>query len=467
MLVSHSLLLLPCRWTTCCVVIALLLSLGLHPLPAAPAVLEESGLVLPGTPAGRCAASYFEAFNSGDETRVRRYLAEFYPASDPAESSIDKRLGQYRRLRELWGDLKPVRVSESTNLQVTMLVLAASADGGLVFRFRLGEDPPHRIEFLTRSGIDLPADGASGVPDQFIVSVADRARPIDDEIKNDTVQLVAEALRERYVYPEVGAKMAESLIRHEAGGRYREISKARDLAARLTEDLFAISHDRHLAVEAGQPVPEHADIEEVERANYGFSETRSLPGKTGYVKIDVFHDLEGALQAAAAALASVADSGALIFDLREHSGGGGEVGTFILSYFLSRPTLVSTLYDRDGRKVREFRTLADIPGRRFPPDLPVYLLTSSFTGSAAEGFARQFRQLRGATIVGETTQGIAHPSEQIAVNEYFWMWMPFLRPESPVTRDNWEGTGIAPDIPVPAEAALDAAMEDAEKRLRR
>jgi C-terminal processing protease CtpA/Prc len=99
----------------------------------------------------------------------------------------------------------------------------------------------------------------------------------------------------------------------------------------------------------------------VKRANYGFSETRLLPGKTGYVKIDFFHDQEGALQAAAKALASVADSGALIFDLREHSGGGGDVGTFILSYFLSRPTLVSTLYDRDGRKAREFRTLADIP----------------------------------------------------------------------------------------------------------
>jgi hypothetical protein len=78
-------------------VIPILLSLGLHPLPATPAVLEESGLELPGTPAGRCAAGYFEAFNSGDETRVRKYLAEFYPASDPAESSIDKRLGSLSR----------------------------------------------------------------------------------------------------------------------------------------------------------------------------------------------------------------------------------------------------------------------------------------------------------------------------------------------------------------------------------
>jgi hypothetical protein len=59
---------------------------------------------------------------------------------------------------------------------------------------------------------------------------------------------------------------------------------------------------------------------------------------------------------------------------------------------------------------------------------------------------------------------MAHPSEQIAVNDFFWMWMPFLRPENAVTHDNWEGVGITPDMQVPASNALDKALEDAEKQ---
>jgi hypothetical protein len=37
--------------------------------------------------------------------------------------------------------------------------------------------------------------------------------------------------------------------------------------------------------------------------------------------------------------------------------------------------------------------------------------------------------------------------------------VPFARAINPVTKTNWEGTGVAPDMQVPAAEALDKALE--------
>jgi hypothetical protein len=37
--------------------------------------------------------------------------------------------------------------------------------------------------------------------------------------------------------------------------------------------------------------------------------------------------------------------------------------------------------------------------------------------------------------------------------------VPFARAINPITGTNWEGTGVTPDLSVPADAALDRAQE--------
>jgi hypothetical protein len=59
---------------------------------------------------------------------------------------------------------------------------------------------------------------------------------------------------------------------------------------------------------------------------------------------------------------------------------------------------------------------------------------------------------------------MAHPSKEIVVNDYFRMSVPYLRTENVVTKTNFEGTGVVPDIEVPADRALKAAVEDALQR---
>ena len=58
------------------------------------------------------------------------------------------------------------------------------------------------------------------------------------------------------------------------------------------------------------------------------------------------------------------------------------------------------------------------------PDVPVYVLTSNKTFSAAEEFTYNLKNLKRATIIGETTGGGAHPGGVMPVAERFNMFVP-------------------------------------------
>jgi tetratricopeptide (TPR) repeat protein len=70
---------------------------------------------------------------------------------------------------------------------------------------------------------------------------------------------------------------------------------------------------------------------------------------------------------------------------------------------------------------------------------------------------------RRATLVGEPTKGGAHSVDVFAIDDQFEFYISTERAISPVTGGNWEGTGVIPDIRVPAAAALDAAVVEAKK----
>jgi C-terminal processing protease CtpA/Prc len=84
----------------------------------------------------------------------------------------------------------------------------------------------------------------------------------------------------------------------------------------------------------------------------------------------------------------------------------------------------------------------------------VYVLTSKRTFSGAEEFTYNLKNLKRAIIVGETTGGGAHPGGGFRLNEHFGMFVPTGRAINPITKTNWEGTGVTPDVAVPADQAL-------------
>ena len=420
---------------------------------------------LPGTQAGRCGAAYFEAFNSGDSRAMQAFAEAHYSTSYLERNPADKRLAGFEKLYGMFGRLTPLRIALSLPLQLTLLAGAAKTGNALVLRFQLEATPPHRLAYVTISGIDKP-----GVPDEYAVHVATKAAPIDESLRNSTIRSVAEAIRVTYVYPALGGQMADALLQRQKEGRYDGAARAGRLAEMLTEDARTISNDKHVWVEAQNPMvqestdPVNLPAERLRRENYHFRKVEVLPGNIGYIKFDVIHDDEEALNAASAALAFVARSDALIFDIRDNIGGEWGTANLILGYLLPRGTIFASVYDRSGRRVEVRSTPDAIPGRPVAAGVPVYVLTSSQTGSAAEGFAYALLHLNRATIVGETTAGMAHPSKEIVLNDYFRVSIPFLRSENVVTGTSWEGAGVVPRIKVAADRALEAAVADALRR---
>jgi C-terminal processing protease CtpA/Prc len=94
-------------------------------------------------------------------------------------------------------------------------------------------------------------------------------------------------------------------------------------------------------------------------------------------------------------------------------------------------------------------------GKKYEGD--VYVLTSRETISAAEGFAYDLQSAKHAIVVGETTAGAAHPTFEYRVGAHFTLDVPTARVVNLVTGTDWEGTGVKPDVVVPAEHALKKA----------
>jgi C-terminal processing protease CtpA/Prc len=134
----------------------------------------------------------------------------------------------------------------------------------------------------------------------------------------------------------------------------------------------------------------------------------------------------------------------------------------LLSYLFSSEDRVhvNDFYEREGNRTVEYWTSTTVPGPRLP-DVPVYVLTSRRTGSAAEEFAYDIQALERGTVIGEVSAGGANPGGLYRLSEHFAAFIATGRAINPVTKTNWEGTGVKPDVAVPAEQALATAHEAA------
>jgi retinol-binding protein 3 len=259
--------------------------------------------------------------------------------------------------------------------------------------------------------------------------------------------------------------MEEHVRRQLRSGAYDRLGTLETFTQKLTEDLRSVSHDRHLAVlwAPGPPEPETEEptaeeLATMRRDNYGFRRVERLAGNVGYLKLDSFERADLGGDTAVAAMGFLAGSDALIVDLRDNGGGDPTMVQLITSYLVSsEPIHFSSFYIRKGDKTQQFWTHAWVPGTRLPA-VPLFILTSARTFSAAEDFAYSLKSLKRATIVGETTGGGAHPVENYQVKGYpVLMRLPYGRSVNPITGTDWEGAGVEPDIAAAAPDALAVA----------
>ncbi|MGN6341133.1 MAG: S41 family peptidase [Ginsengibacter sp.] len=199
--------------------------------------------------------------------------------------------------------------------------------------------------------------------------------------------------------------------------------------------------------------------------NYGFNKIDILDGNIGYMNILGFFPFEEATNKAIAALDYLSNTRALIVDLRENTGGVSTLANFVLSYFFDqKPVDLLDFIFRKDNKVEQSWSAFYVPGKRYTGK-PVYVLTSSGTFSAGEAFAYILQSYHKATVVGERTGGGANIGDLIRLNDHFVMNLPIGRGVSPVTKSNWEGVGVKPDIEASKENALVVAHIAALKKL--
>lgn len=301
-----------------------------------------------------------------------------------------------------------------------------------------------------------------------VLDRADRAAIVED---------ISAALEKTYIFADTAEKMITHIRQQLEGGSYDELTSPMAFCERLTTDLQSISHDLHLRLryappptrtEADQPSPEEREarvLEQMKRSNFCFDRVERLDGNVGYVKLDCFAPAELAGATAIAALSFLANTEALIFDLRHNGGGSPSMIQLISSHLFAEPTHLNSFYIRETDETKQFWTQAFVDGPRLT-EIPVYVLTSGRTFSAAEEFTYNLKNLERATIIGETSGGGAHPVNRHMVEGYdISMSLPFGRAVNPVTKTNWEGTGVEPHQAVASSDALLVAHIDAVKRL--
>ena len=195
---------------------------------------------------------------------------------------------------------------------------------------------------------------------------------------------------------------------------------------------------------------------------------RILEGNVGYIDIRSFTPGRDAERASNAAMSLLVDCDALIIDVRDNGGGSTPAMARVAGYMFADSVHLTDLYWRDEHTTVRVWTPAPTSTAIQLARQPAFILTSRRTFSAAEDFAYSLQALRRAITVGDTTGGGAHSGKGL-VDLGFGIkaFVPSGESLNPVTRTNWEGTGVRPDIPASDATALRVAYRAALKELLR
>lgn len=329
-------------------------------------------------------------------------------------------------------------------------VMAVAAAGAVAYAF----------------GIGAPRDDGPPQKD-MTVDAATRASLVD---------AAAAQLEQHYVFADKGRALAAQLRANLRSGQYDGISSAKAMAQRLTSDLLDLSKDKHMEVRyfeepvsVRDPKSQTPDRQaEDERfhmiwMNGGFTNVGRLPGNLGYIDLHFFARPDIARPRIDAAMALVADSKALIVDLRHCEGGDPETVMLFADRLFDQRTHLNDIVPREG--AIEARWAQPTKDPSYGGQRRIYLLTSADTISGCEDFAYALQANHRAMVLGEVTAGAANGGGPERIGEHFMMFVPSFRPINPITHANWEGTGVRPDEPSSADKAQKAAQRIALQTL--
>ncbi len=323
--------------------------------------------------------------------------------------------------------------------------------------------------------------------------VADRS--IDADERRTVLENIATHLRDGYIYEDKGETLASKLEQAAKSDRFADEGDLRSFVFAVNAYLFEIGNDKHLRIGyqvadqghgpvgpvivrkgPGGAADSHdphgsGDGKRVVRRvggpggdddSYGIREARMLDGNVGYLDLAMFTSSEAAKPHVDEAMLSLKDADALIIDLGRNGGGAPWMVRYLSGFLFDGSQHLTDTWARGMQEPRQRWTLEDQPTKAFN-DMPVYILTSGRTFSAAESFTFGLKINDRITIVGERTGGGGHFGDDKSIGSDLRMFLPSGRTYDPETDKGWEAEGIAPDIEVPYSQALERAVEEVKR----
>jgi Peptidase family S41/N-terminal domain of Peptidase_S41 in eukaryotic IRBP len=292
--------------------------------------------------------------------------------------------------------------------------------------------------------------------------MAAQENKLTDEFKSATIEKINELVNDNYVFPDVAKSTGEHLVKKLKQGRFNDDTTAAAFSKSLTDEVQSVNHDKHMRVRTGGAAaargPENS-------GDGGFKEVKMLEGNIGYMDMRLFFPASVASSLADEHMKTLASADAIIIDLRYNGGGNPDMVQYLCSYFFDKKIHLNSLYNRVANTTREFWTI-DVKGKKMP-NVPLFILTSKRTFSAAEEFSYNMQTQKRAVLIGETTGGGANPGGVFRINDQLSIFIPTGKAINPVTGTNWEGVGVKPDISIPADEALNKAKVLAEEAVKK
>ncbi len=281
---------------------------------------------------------------------------------------------------------------------------------------------------------------------------------LDAETHRQVLVEVADVIRNNYADQEAGRAIADTIMAHVERGGADSSTDAQRLVAEVMGVIRSMVADRHFnfsdrsADKDDSNKPPHRN-----RSKHGLRTVRMLEGQTAYFEFDGFPGDEASLKAVAETIEEQPEMRAVIFDLRDNNGGAGDMVVMLCNHLLEADQLLYTYAGRSDDIPKEMKS--STCAQHFGTAIPVYILTSGNTLSAAEAFTYILQDLGRAVVVGERTAGMANPSRTFTIAGRFDLTVPFLIMRYGKSGGTFAGAGVMPDIEVSAESALEAALE--------
>jgi C-terminal processing protease CtpA/Prc len=296
------------------------------------------------------------------------------------------------------------------------------------------------------------------------------ANSLDESSRHKIISSVISELEQGYVFEKKAVEIGHMLRSNQQRKNYKSITNSIEFAQTLTEQLQQATGDKHLQVEfSDEVIPAANDTQGLEERaafememwrahNFGIEKIERLKFNMGYLKLSAFGPVKevGPLLASAMNLLNNMDS--LIIDLRGNFGGSEQTVQLLASYLLNERTHLLNMFKREGNRTEQHWSSDYVEGKRFGQQKDVYILIDNNSFSAAEDFSYAMKNLKRATLIGEASGGAANSGDMVRIDDHFSLFLPTARGYSPITKTNWEGKGVIPDISVLGAEALNTAQ---------